>query len=343
MTIHTIGFLVDADEEAQAQLACIAAAGGGEFVEAGNAAQLAARLRIASDPDSLIDTITPSGFNALRIGMTFDQARDAEPSLTVTRTAIDYVYMECFYATMRFRDGVLYDIYPIASAPTAEGLSIGDDRTRAVELYGEPTAEQTGELGTFQVFPATPSGANGYRVYYDGFDRVLQIVVCGCGPGANITTDASGWQIDFDGIGPIQLGDSFEEAFAVAPLVGSQDVSNCTWYAELDVLPNDAYLAIVHNWDDPGRTINTVTVSSQHTDSVGLPRTWAGVGIGSTVDEVLAAHPDVSRVPLPYSEVSFWTITGSNGHSINFMPDETGRVVYMEVSTSGIPLYEVCL
>jgi hypothetical protein len=342
LTIHTIGFLVDADEEAQAQLACIAAASGGEFVEAGNAAQLAARLRIASDPDSLGDTVTPSGFNALRIGMTFDQARAAEPSLTVTRTAIDYVYMECFYATMRFRDGVLYDISPTASAPTAEGLSIGDDLTRAVELYGEPTTAETGELGTFQVFPATPGGANGYQLYYDGYDRVLQIVLCSCGPGANITTDASSWQIDFDGIGPIKLGDSFEEAFAVAPQKASQDPEYCTWHAELDVAVPNGSLEIVSGYADRRQSILAVSVSDWNANPAGFPRTWAGAGIGATYDEVRAAHPDVRVTPGPALDYDLWVITGQNGNSIIFEADQTDRVVAITVNTVPSSLFEVC-
>ncbi|TFD46350.1 VWA domain-containing protein [Cryobacterium frigoriphilum] len=341
LTIHTIGFLVDADEEAQAQLACIAAAAGGEFVEAGNAAQLAARLRIASDPDSLGDTVTPSGFHSMRIGMTVEQARAAEPGLTLTRTTVEYQYVKCSYATIRFRDGVLYDITPLLPAATAEGLAIGDDVTRAVELYGQPSAEQTGDLGTFQVFPATPGSANGYQVYYDASRRVVQIVLCGCGPGQNTTTDVAVWQIDFDGIGPISLGDTFEQAFAVAPLVHGDETS-CTWRAELPDIPADGWIIAVSEWDDPNETITAVEVYQQQGNSGGLPRTWAGVGVGSTWAEVRAAHPDVSPMPGPLIG-DVWIISGKDGNSIIFTPDETGQVVAVTVSTSPYPLYDVCL
>ncbi|MFC8930888.1 VWA domain-containing protein [Rhodococcus sp. NPDC057135] len=73
LTIHTIGFKLDA--AASGQLTCIADATGGMAIDAANAAQLTARLAVASNPDSARERLSTSGFRNLRIGMTEGEAR----------------------------------------------------------------------------------------------------------------------------------------------------------------------------------------------------------------------------------------------------------------------------
>lgn len=223
LTIHAIGFAVDADEAAQEELTCIARVGGGQYVTASNAAQLVSQLQIAVDPSLLRDTVTAIGVNDLRLGMTIDEVRQAVPDLVTTDPTLEIVYAECAYATFRFTGGVLYDIYPKAQIPTSEGVAIGDDVASATAVYGEPIASGTGDLGAFVTYETTPGAATGYRIYVEGH-RIVRIVVCVCGTGTLVRPPGGGGAagdplapVSFDGIGALRLGMSVAEYAALRP------------------------------------------------------------------------------------------------------------------------------
>lgn len=213
LTVHAIGFAVDADEEAQEELACIAETGGGRYVTASNADQLASQLQWATDPQLLNDTVAPGGVNALRIGMSLQEALAAEPSLQISDPSAQTVYGECSYASMRFIDGRLYDIYPTSPWPTAEGVEVGAPLEAATAVYGTPFRSGSGRLGNYEIYPVTPGSSEGYRIYSEN-GMITRIVVCACGPGA-----ASGpiVEVSFEGIGEVRLGMTAEEFLAAFP------------------------------------------------------------------------------------------------------------------------------
>ena len=74
------------------------------------------------------------------------------------------------------------------------------------------------------VYQAQLGSRVGYRVTYDpNTDTVLTIIVCRCVSSAS-ATDAGQWEIDFDGIGPLELGMTEAEALEAAPeLVETDD------------------------------------------------------------------------------------------------------------------------
>ncbi|MCI4658198.1 variant leucine-rich repeat-containing protein [Cryobacterium zhongshanensis] len=351
LTIHTIGFLVDADEEALAQLACIARVGGGEFVEAKNAAQLAARLRVASDPVGTSGSLTSTGIYNLRLGMTLDEARAAEPTLSGTRTVNRYVYLDCPYATLRFANGVVDEIRPQASVATAEGLAPGDTLGAASLLYGDMTDMQSDDLGAYAQYAAKPGGATGYRVFYTPTAdsqpswTVVRIILCTCGPKTAAATSAvAGWVIDFNGIGPIAMGRTIRDAAAILPEIKDALPEYCTFAAALAIPSPTGSLTVASNESDPTRTISLVTMSDDlgGTPTSQLPRTRGGVGFGSTLAEVQAAHPGLSIINFRNTGTDYGIITGANGNSLIFQTDQAGRVTTISVSTGTVPLWELC-
>lgn len=90
-----------------------------------------------------VPAIGPDGFGVLRLGMSVGQAKQADPSLTVTSsqpggcTIAETTDAE---AVAFNRDGTLSWINPRGGAQTPEGLTIGETADRAFDLYliGEP-------------------------------------------------------------------------------------------------------------------------------------------------------------------------------------------------------------
>lgn len=224
LTIHAIGFAVDSDEAAQEELTCIARVGGGEYVSAANSEQLTTKLRQAVDPTLLNGTVAPRGINEIELGMTIDEAVEAEPTLVTSDRSVQIVYAECDYAVIKFIDGVVSEIVPRESWPTAEGLAVGGDITKAEQLYGAPYREGSGVHGDFKTYPVSPNSPTAYRVYFDG-TNITRIVVCTCGPGPAESTSTSEspttrgevLPISFDGYGEAKLGMTLEELDAAVP------------------------------------------------------------------------------------------------------------------------------
>lgn len=185
LTIHTIGFKLDA--AASAQLKCIADATGGMAIDAANAAQLTARLAVASDPESARERLSTSGFRNLRIGMTEEETRKAAGDLApVSKTGTVVVqWQDC---ELTFTDGVLVEIAPRTGAATLDGLTVGQKMQRAAELYGPFTATTNSDGESVAVFPADTEAGTGYRITFTPEGKkadegtITRIVLCRCLP-----------------------------------------------------------------------------------------------------------------------------------------------------------------
>lgn len=348
LTIHTIGFAVDADERAQEQLSCIASAGGGEAVDASSAEQLAARLRAISDPVSIAGSVTANGFNDLRLGMSLEQARGVDPTITLGKVVVDIQYADCDDATLLFKAGRLYGIQPKKAAPTAEGVKVGDDLAKAIGLYGAPV-QATDAEGSYAQFPATRGSDSGYRVYYQPGSpgaltgKIVRIVLCICGPGGGTVSEMTNWQIGFDGIGPIKLGMSSSEVFGIVPDPGQAAVLASSPGCTVSTLAPGGIgsrIMLVATSQGSREEVQVLSVTGSSGFSAGrLPRTALGVGIGSTVQEVVAAYPEVTLVRA--RQGNYLITTDAEGVSLIFV-DDGEAVVSIEVNRRPTPLYEPC-
>ncbi len=194
LAVHTVGFQVDA--QARQQLGCIADAAGGSYVDAGNAAQLAARLRSAVDPSTAVNALTRTGFGGLELGMTVVQARAVDPGITASEAgAVRVVWRDC---ELTFVDGRLTAITSTSAVATQDGLRVGDDVSRAIELYGDG-AVQEADGSARMVVPTGDRGESGYAITFvpdsasaQPRGRVTAIELCLCRPAQSVATSASG-------------------------------------------------------------------------------------------------------------------------------------------------------
>lgn len=348
LTIHTIGFAVDADEQIQEQLSCIAAAGGGEAVDAGDAAQLAARLRAITDPVSTAGSVNSSGFNGLKLGMSIDHAKDANSTVKLGKVILDIQYADCDDAILQFKAGRLYSIQPKKPAPTAEGVSPGDNLSTAIALYGAATQE-TDSDGTYAQFPATKGSDSGYRVYFTPDSpgalsgKIIRIVLCLCGPGGGTVSEMTNWQIGFDGVGPIKIGMPFSEVFDILPDPGADAVvastETCT-ATRLALGGVGRQIIVVTGAGSSGDVVRNILVSARGgVAGSSLPATSRGVGVDFVGSEIRAAYPELTRVW--GSQVGSYHIT-TNAKGISLIFDERGGDRSVQVGASLIDEYTPC-
>ena len=129
----------------------------------------------------------------------------------------------------------------------------------------------------------------------------------------------SGSRLRVDGLGPIRVGMTLDEARKAAGIpMTANDGPYCR-----SLSPTDAGLP-VEIVAEGGDRVNLVIVSS------GPIRTVSGIGIGSTEDQVLAAYPGQLEVR-PGAPGPHWVIfrprdPGQSTLSLNFAIDGNGKV-----------------
>lgn len=192
LTIHTVGFRVSGS--AKDTLTCIAEASGGKYVDAANATQLQAFLRTAVDPNATVNTLTHDGFGDMKVGMSVAQAKSIDPSVDAPPTgAVVVEWRDC---DLTFTDGVLVSIEPHHDSSTQDGLAVGDDATKATELYGSSTV-QTDDGRTHAVFAAEPDSELGYDITFTPSTpgqlagSITRILLCLCEPASSTTSSSA--------------------------------------------------------------------------------------------------------------------------------------------------------
>lgn len=152
--------------------------------------------------------------------------------------------------------------------------------------------------------------------------------------------DPSTWLVMDDGMGPITLGTPFAEALALMPEGTTNDTENCAWSGWWSAPDGDYQVFIARDGDGaedgPVFLVETAAWSNPSKD-LG-PRTVDGVGIGSTVDEVRAAYPDVVEVPDPTDS----SIVHLQVGRIFFTHGGDRVVTAVTVTTADAPPYEIC-
>ena len=192
LTISTVGFRVDGP--ASDQLRCIARATGGVYVQADNAAQLAARLIATQNIDRANTSLSATGRGGIDLGATITDIRSVHsdfPDVSGSGTVV-VTWRDCDYT---FTNGTLTAIAPRDGGRTIDGVTTGSSIRDATDLYGNPIGSDfNGSTGTV-TFTADPRTDAAYRMtvelYADITGRALgeitSIVLCRCKPSATST------------------------------------------------------------------------------------------------------------------------------------------------------------
>ncbi|WP_081615249.1 VWA domain-containing protein [Dietzia sp. UCD-THP] len=184
LRISTVGF-----KTATPELACIARTTDGLFVTADDADQLATRLMAARDIDGNSAVLTPTGLGGIDLGTHYNDIVGTHPDFPAqsagTADGEDTIitYVDCDY--LFDSSGTVIEIRP-HDGRTVDGLAVGDQVSRAVELYGEPV-EATD--GTTRLFAASREAGTAWKITADG-DRISRIVLCRCLPGTGASSAA---------------------------------------------------------------------------------------------------------------------------------------------------------
>lgn len=136
--------------------------------------------------------------------------------------------------------------------------------------------------------------------------------------------DPATWVIDFGHVGPLAVGAALD---GVAPLMTAFTETTqeaCPWVTAYDAaglpsvwLPDPSSTGsieqvVLQAWGDP---------SAVGTDAL---RTDAGIGVGSTLDELRAAYPNLTEQAGKYAP--FYAIDDGQGQWINFGANQSGVV-----------------
>ncbi|WP_368498721.1 hypothetical protein [Herbiconiux sp. A18JL235] len=145
--------------------------------------------------------------------------------------------------------------------------------------------------------------------------------------------DPSTWTIGFDGIGPITLGTPLADIEAAVPPTDSCRPGVDSFFGSAVVASTDGA---------DGESVGLVIsqgVASGEGSSITPPTTAEGIGVGSTIDELLAAYPDAE----PYQAVNSTVYRITDGATyIHFDDYGKGTVQIVEVTSSAVKPKEYC-
>lgn len=178
-----------------------------------------------------------------------------------------------------------------------------------------PTAEPTAEVTPAATPSATPSPSPS-TVAVDP---------------ADVTT----WTITTAGMGPIQRGASAEEVIAGLTTFTSEDY--CPGRVALST-DGAASLLLVH--PDGVDEISGVWANGR-ADADGVvpasPSTAAGIGLGSTMDELTAAYPDLEPTNQPASSSYGYAVGDDASGYVNFLVENDVVVMIGVHEGAGVP------
>lgn len=145
--------------------------------------------------------------------------------------------------------------------------------------------------------------------------------------------DPSTWTIGFDGIGPITLGTPLADIEAAVPPTDSCRPGVDSFFGSAVVASTDGA-----DGESVGLVISQA-VAAGDGSSITPPTTAEGIGVGSTIDELLAAYPDAE----PYQAVNSTVYRITDGATyIHFDDYGKGTVQIVEVTSSPVKPKEYC-
>lgn len=152
--------------------------------------------------------------------------------------------------------------------------------------------------------------------------------------------EPSSWIIESSGVGPLALGAGTAEARSSMTSFTDSTKEACPWVAAFE---KPGYPSI---WlPDPSSTGTVEQIVIQAWGVAGdvganSPRTSAGIGIGATEDQLLAAHPEVSAVQGKYA--THYSLQGEDGNWVNFGISDDGVVDTIVVRATSAIDSEYC-
>nr|WP_201471048.1 hypothetical protein [Microbacterium hydrocarbonoxydans] len=163
-------------------------------------------------------------------------------------------------------------------------------------------------------------------------------------PSPSPSTSAPAAEVSPSGIGDVELGTPYDEAVAAA---GAAPAEVCPWIASAEA---DGYTLTLQSpeipEDDPA-VVDLVQVSASPADLEGQPAagpvTAEGIGLGSRVDEALAAYPDAVEIE-SVGDRRYLAIESEAGTGSVFLTYTAGTDIIWGVTATTLeePPYESC-
>jgi hypothetical protein len=155
-------------------------------------------------------------------------------------------------------------------------------------------------------------------------------------PGIDLSAPQT-WIIGDGTVGPLALGQpradaaDYMVAFTTEPYQCDVDVYSST----------SSRMNVVLSSEDDGTNVAMILINSSLDPAAPSPRTAEGIGLGSTVDEILAAYPDIQR-PDPQRYPTY-SLPQPDGAWINFsVAVDTQTVIGITVMYTDYPPPEYC-
>ena len=152
--------------------------------------------------------------------------------------------------------------------------------------------------------------------------------------------DPRSWIISFTAVGPLDLGVSLNDQIPSMTAFTANAQDACPWVMSFERpgtpsiwIPDytdtgDIKQIVVQGW---GSAANVAGTS---------PQTAGGIGIGATVDELRAAHPETAEVAGKYAP--HYSLSDGAGHWTNFAADDAGLIDTIVVGNSQVMDSEYC-
>jgi len=342
ISIHVVAFGVDDDEAAQQQMTCIAGVGGGTSVSASDAAQLTSRLRAASDTAGT--SLGIRGARGIELGMTLDEVRARVDGAKVGETevvgGIEIVYVDCGWGTVELRNNRVWAIAPSGDdVGTADGIVPGAALSAVEALYGAPVDSGTTVDGLSNVYQLSPGSAVGFRVFYDpASEKITRIVLCRCVPASAISTWPADWEVSFEGVGPLLLGMSVDEARAAVPALVDSGYPSGGWV----VHGNDGVEQITAIFiEDRLASVRIGQLWSETQNGAVLPHA-RGIRLGDTGATARNAFPGGSYFSVLVAATSEYLVSDREGHVLIFgIPGSSGYGGGVEAVVDTSPIGQI--
>jgi hypothetical protein len=145
--------------------------------------------------------------------------------------------------------------------------------------------------------------------------------------------------IRFDGVGPVSLGVPMDDQRQVLPDFTDITDPSCTEYY-LDLAARSGFSVLMLDGAQQPRTTAGVTFGNGGgtgpETSATTPRTPEGIGIDSTLDELLATYPGIEKTGMYQSEdYPYYGITDGQGAWIVFAIIQ-GKVSTIQIATEAM-------
>ena len=152
-------------------------------------------------------------------------------------------------------------------------------------------------------------------------------------------SDPSTWIIRFDGVGPVSLGVPMNDQRQVLPDFTDINDPSCTeYYLDLEAPSGFSVLML----GGPQQPRSTVGVTFGNGGGTGpetretTPRTAEGIGIDSTLDELLATYPGIEKTGMYQSDdYPYYGLTDGQGAWIVFGIIK-GKVADIQIATEAV-------